>query len=206
MGHRGLEFKKTGYETLVSEFKRVFPICPICGSGLGYDATHKFVTYYVRCNSCGAVWQPEIQMGPVWSSKYELVRLLLVESDKDMRANSLAGKGDRWHKGYKVEFWKSLDLGGLKGEGPTTPLPPPLMYLSCVACGMKLSEGARFCPNCGKEIAFRACHYCGAPIPEESYFCPTCGKEIAAQVCESCGAPIPEGSNFCPSCGKERDR
>lgn len=182
MVHGGLEFKKTGYETLVSEFKRVFPTCPICGSDSGYDATHRFVTYYVRCNSCGAVWQPEIQMGPVWSSKYELVRLLLVEPDKDMRANSLVGKGDRWHKGYKVEFWKSLDLGGLKrGEGSTTAPAPASIDLSCVACGTKLAEGDRFCPSCGKEITARVCHSCGAPIPEGSYFCPSCGKEIATR-------------------------
>jgi len=127
-----------------------------------------------------------------------------VEADKDMRANSLVGKGDRWLKGYKVEFWKSLDLGGLKrGEVPTTRPRPPLTGLSCVACGTKLSEGNRFCPNCGKEVAVRVCHFCSAPIPEGSKFCPSCGKEIAAQVCESCGAPIPGGSNFCPSCGKQ---
>jgi hypothetical protein len=144
MGHGGIEFKKAGYEPLVSEFRRVFPICPICGSDLGYDATHRFVTYYVRCNSCGAVWQPEIQMGPGWSSKYELVRLLLVEPDKEMRANSLVGKGDRWHKGYKVEFWKSLDLvGSKKEEKPASPTYPPLTDLEKEVLDYIVEHGGR---------------------------------------------------------------
>lgn len=114
------------YEALESEFKRVFPTCPICGSNLGYNVTHKFLTYYVRCRSCEAVWQP------FGSLRRRLDRLLLVEPDKDMRASSLVKKGDRWHRqyGYKVEFWKSLNLGELKGAaGPTVPSLPPLTDL-----------------------------------------------------------------------------
>jgi len=55
-----------------------------------------------------------------------------VEPDKDKRASSLVGKSDRWHsgRGYKVEFWKSLDLGGLKRETePATPPRPALKDL-----------------------------------------------------------------------------
>jgi tetratricopeptide (TPR) repeat protein len=101
-----------GYEGLESKFKEIFPTCPICGSDLGYDATRKFLTYYVKCRSCGAVWQ---LFGTL---KGEIGRLLLVEPDKDMRASSLVRKSDRWHSGYgyKVEFWKSLDLARAKTE------------------------------------------------------------------------------------------
>jgi len=94
MGNRGLEFKKTGYETLISEFKRVLPTCPICGSALGYEATHRVVTYYVRCTSCGAVWQPEIQVsGPVWNTKFELVRFASWKLTKTCELILWLGKG-----------------------------------------------------------------------------------------------------------------
>jgi len=106
------------YDAVACEFTKVFPTCPICGSDSGYDATRKFLTYYVRCRSCGAVWQC------YGSLRRRIDKLLLVEPDKDMRASSLVRKGERWHGdyGYKVEFWKSLDLGGLKrGEEHTAP-------------------------------------------------------------------------------------
>lgn len=121
----GRPFSEAGYEGLLFEFKRIFPTCPICGSDLGYEATHRFVTYYVRCKSCEAVWQPS------FNSRQKVDRLLLLEPDKDMRASSFVRKGDSWHrKGYKVEFWKSLALGGLKrGEEPTAPSHPPLTDL-----------------------------------------------------------------------------
>jgi hypothetical protein len=113
---------KEAREWWVSEFKRIFPICPICGSDLGYDVTTKFATPYFKCRACEAVWKLIVE-GPVWKMER---RYLLVESDKDGRASSLVGKGDRWHKGYKIEFWRSLDLG-LKGKAkPTAPAHPAL--------------------------------------------------------------------------------
>lgn len=115
---------EAGREWWASEFKRVFPTCPICGSDAGYDATRKFLTYYARCKSCGAVWKPIVE-GPVWKTER---RYLLVEPDKEMRASSLVKKGDRWHKGYKAEFWKSLNLG-LREARPTAPSLPPLTEL-----------------------------------------------------------------------------
>jgi hypothetical protein len=121
-----INFKKTtpagAFE--VAEFKRIFPTCPICGSDLGYECARRYLTYYIRCKSCGAVWA-EAVTGPIWKLER---RYFLVEPDKDMRASSLVRKGDvapfpyslppfyKYNLGYKVEFWKSLDLGGLKRE------------------------------------------------------------------------------------------
>ena len=94
------------------EFRRTFPTCPICSSGLGYEATRRFLTFYVRCRNCGAVWE-KIVKGLIWKTE---LRYLLVEPDKEMRASSLVGKGDVEHGyfektnwGYEVEFWKVLD-------------------------------------------------------------------------------------------------
>jgi hypothetical protein len=120
------ERKQKALEWEASEFKRTFPTCPICGSDLGYDISRKFLTYYVRCKSCEAVWEPTAS-GTPWKLER---RYLLVKPDKDMRASSLVGKGDKWIGGYlwseclgyKAEFWKSLDLEGLKTE-PTAAHP-----------------------------------------------------------------------------------
>lgn len=101
---------EAGREWWASEFKRTFPTCPICGSDSGYDVTTKFATPYFKCRSCMAVWKLIVE-GPVWKTER---RYLLVEPDKDMRASSLVKKGDRWHEGYKAEFWKSLRILGFK--------------------------------------------------------------------------------------------
>jgi tRNA G26 N,N-dimethylase Trm1 len=98
------------------EFKRTFTTCPICSSSLGYEATLKFLTPYIKCRNCGAVWE-KVAAGPVWKTE---LRYLLVEPDKEMRAISLVGKGDveyfphtgsgiKRNLGYEVEFWKVLD-------------------------------------------------------------------------------------------------
>lgn len=94
------------------EFRRTFPTCPVCSSNLGYEATRRFLTFYVRCKNCGAVWE-KIVKGSIWKTE---LRCLLVEPDKEMRASSLVRKGDVEHDyfgktnwGYEVEFWKVLD-------------------------------------------------------------------------------------------------
>jgi hypothetical protein len=125
-----INFKRTTSASAfeVDEFKRIFPTCPICGSDSGYDATTKFMTPYVRCKSCGAVWE-KVVTGPIWKLER---RYLLVEPDKDMQASFLVRKGDvapfpyslppfyKCNLGYKIEFWKSLDLKGLKRASEPT--------------------------------------------------------------------------------------
>jgi translation initiation factor 2 beta subunit (eIF-2beta)/eIF-5 len=56
------------YDAVISEFTKVFPTCPICGSNSGYDATRKFLTYYIRCRSCEAVWE-KVVAGPIWKTE-----------------------------------------------------------------------------------------------------------------------------------------
>lgn len=119
------EYQKPALQWWASEFKSTFPICPICGSDSGYDVTTKFMIPFFKCRSCMAVWKL-IVGGPFWKTEK---RYLLVEPDKDKRASSLVKKGDRWHEGYKVEFWKSLDLGLKRGAEPAIPVHPALTDL-----------------------------------------------------------------------------
>jgi hypothetical protein len=99
-----------GCDWWASDFKRTFPTCPICGSDLGYDVATKFATPHFKCRSCMTVWKLIVE-GLGWKTQR---RYLLVEPDKDLRASSLVKKGDRWHEGYKEEFWKSLRILGFK--------------------------------------------------------------------------------------------
>lgn len=73
----------------------------------------------------------------------------------------------------------------------------------CQACGAQISQGVKFCPNCGKEIIAQVCQVCGAQVTKGARFCQKCGNEIGARLCQHCGAKLNEGARFCPNCGKE---
>ncbi|HWG91576.1 MAG TPA: zinc ribbon domain-containing protein, partial [Candidatus Thermoplasmatota archaeon] len=62
---------------------------------------------------------------------------------------------------------RGLAQGGRDGTDPTP----------CPHCGAATSDGARFCPECGKGVQAA---------------CPRCRAEVAggAKFCEQCGAPM----------------
>lgn len=47
----------------------------------------------------------------------------------------------------------------------------------CPNCGAKISENAKFCIECGKEL-FNKCSECGTVIIGDCKYCPNCGKKI----------------------------
>ena len=50
------------------------------------------------------------------------------------------------------------------------------------------------------------CSSCGTPITEGAKFCAKCGKQIVYETqsfCTSCGTKLTEGMSFCPKCGKQ---
>ena len=49
----------------------------------------------------------------------------------------------------------------------------------CRQCGTELSEGARFCLQCGAML-FLACPQCNAELPPEAKFCSACGHKMEA--------------------------
>lgn len=53
--------------------------------------------------------------------------------------------------------------------------------ITCPKCNQELSEGTKFCDNCGTEIF-------------ETIFCPNCGQQTSTEFafCQSCGASIAE--------------
>jgi len=55
----------------------------------------------------------------------------------------------------------------------------------CEACGAKLEEGQKFCPNCGSKVEEkkntpRLCSVCGNEIRTGQKFCPNCGNKVAS--------------------------
>lgn len=63
------------------------------------------------------------------------------------------------------------------------------IIMKCQYCNTELKQGAKFCPNCGKEVvAFDVCIGCGKQIKKGAPFCPHCGanqKEVAKPVQET---------------------
>src|SRR5512142_2365577 len=51
--------------------------------------------------------------------------------------------------------------------------------MRCVACGVELLPGKRFCHACGAP-ASASCGTCGAPLDPSYRFCPDCGAAVAA--------------------------
>lgn len=53
--------------------------------------------------------------------------------------------------------------------------------ITCPKCSKELSDGAKFCDNCGNQLF-------------ETGFCPNCGKQVSAEFtfCQSCGASLTE--------------
>lgn len=50
------------------------------------------------------------------------------------------------------------------------------------------------------------CRYCNTELKDGAKFCPNCGKEVLEyEVCISCGQHIKVGASFCPICGANQN-
>ena len=79
--------------------------------------------------------------------------------------------------------------------------------MKCNFCNTEVSEGTKFCPNCGNKIEVPQslkCPQCNTEVTEGVNFCPNCGSQIGItqpQKCAKCGAELEEGEKFCSNCG-----
>ncbi len=56
----------------------------------------------------------------------------------------------------------------------------------------------------GRSLEARtSCFFCKAPVSEGAKFCPTCGKSLEQPKCPRCGTINPLGSKFCKECGEK---
>jgi len=72
---------------------------------------------------------------------------------------------------------------------------------TCIKCGAKIKEGAKFCPECGARQG-NVCPKCGATLKPNAKFCPECGEKLI-KTCKKCGAELKANQKFCPECGEK---
>jgi membrane protease subunit (stomatin/prohibitin family) len=80
--------------------------------------------------------------------------------------------------------------------------------VKCSNCGAMVSEGTKFCPECGNQMNPQKspCIKCGAMINQGTKFCPECGADQSEKpTCSKCGAPLTPGVKFCPECGTKQE-
>ncbi len=71
----------------------------------------------------------------------------------------------------------------------------------CPSCGKPVGSG-KFCQHCGAALAQNKCAKCGCAISNGAKFCPECGTPVSANLkCPSCGTENEQGTKFCKECG-----
>ncbi len=81
--------------------------------------------------------------------------------------------------------------------------------VTCSKCQTSVPQGAKFCPNCGNNMAppqGESCVSCHQPIAAGAKFCSHCGasQEVKKSFCSQCGNELAPGAKFCPSCGNKQ--
>ncbi len=105
------------------------------------------------------------------------------------------------------EMFKGMNSGGIPSQNVAPVMSDAVSEYKCASCGAALSEGAKFCPECGEKVL--------PPTPAGMIVCPECGKTVAKgkfcsecgykflTACPKCGAEITGGAKFCPECGEK---
>jgi len=74
--------------------------------------------------------------------------------------------------------------------------------ISCKGCGDDVNDKVARCPNCGADprVGFPPCPECKKPLEANAKFCGNCGAEVAAVVEPAALATVKV--RRCPSCGR----
>ena len=86
------------------------------------------------------------------------------------------------------------------------PLEPRVEEITCSQCGALVSAAEKYCPKCAADLSVRtpdACPKCREDIAPGAKFCPNCGMQLAGIACPGCGEKLAAGTNFCPDCGSK---
>jgi membrane protease subunit (stomatin/prohibitin family) len=98
--------------------------------------------------------------------------------------------------------------GAISGQGaqPAPGSGAAAQTVQCPKCGTLNPAGAKFCSNCGAQMAAPQaatieCPKCQAQVPAGAKFCSNCGTSLQPQPCKNCQKPLQPGAKFCPECG-----
>ncbi len=73
--------------------------------------------------------------------------------------------------------------------------------ITCSKCGTKNEKGTKFCGECGNKLV-KQCSKCNEVVAENQKFCPNCGNQMV-KLCRTCGKPVADNLKFCGECGNE---
>ncbi len=103
--------------------------------------------------------------------------------------------------GMGVGLGAGVTMGQAFAGALNTENPKKEKSATCIKCGAKIKEHAKFCPECGaKQTA--SCSKCGASVGAKDKFCPECGAPLV-KTCKKCGATLKPKAKFCPECGEK---
>lgn len=93
--------------------------------------------------------------------------------------------------------------------------------IKCSNCGAEISEGLKFCTECGEPIKNitadyekydqkKVCPKCYAEFSNNLIYCTECNTKLEKvpdkskyMICKKCFSEIPSDSKFCPECGSD---
>src|SRR5205807_2707252 len=121
-----------------------------------------------------------------------------------------AGAAQAGGAGNPAVLGIGLGLGGMVTGAGQTVAAGGQVQVRCGKCGTLNPENAKFCSNCGQELApapapagaVVSCPSCGTQNSATAKFCSNCGSSLqapAALTCPKCGTESAPGTRFCAS-------
>lgn len=113
----------------------------------------------------------------------KLVKMDMAEGIRDMAAKGGgAGEGSTGlglGAGLGMGMAMAQTLMGQQQQAQAAPAPAAAAAVPCPYCGHQNQPGAKFCSNCGKELAKAGfCSQCGAALMPGAKFCSNCGAKV----------------------------
>ena len=125
-------------------------------------------------------------------------------------ARSRQIQGYTWQQEHQFDVSKAFAQNeGFAGNPANMMAQIPLafsmgdMLKDSVAIGMQSAQSASTADSQGK-----TCPKCGTVLSDGMKFCPNCGEKVQVQTavfCTECGTQIDKDARFCPNCGTRRD-
>jgi hypothetical protein len=139
--------------------------------------------YFKQCGRCGKWVCPEV----CWNGDSNLCdgcapKLAQEMAADQAQAKAAAARQQLFDKASKQDYAGNVDMSAnavlrAPDAAPSPPRPAAAAH-ACGGCGAALSEGARFCAQCGQPQKPSGCPGCASPLPPGARFCAQCGHKL----------------------------